>query len=534
MTGRAARPARRPRPARPARPARPWWYAALLGFAGMALVSISWALLAPPVSGPDEASHLIRAETVVHGHLVLDGLDSRGFPVAPVSPGGGQLWAQICYLLDPSLSAACAPGLSEATEPTTLAATGAGRYNPVYYAAVGWPSLLMSGDGAVLAMRVVSALLNSAFIGLAFGAIAQLRRRSAAALGLFVGLTPMVGYLVSIVNPNSVEITAAAALFAWLTLLVLQPSRRAMPLRAGVILVSALMVLSARAITPLWALLIIIAALLLPDRARWSVLVRSAWTWAALAVGAVLSAGAIAWVVIVAPLTPTAPYPGVGDDFTTAFTTMLIRTMEYGRDLFGQFLTLRPPDALVLALAAGTLAIIASALVQGRGRARITTAFLALSILLAPAFVQGVSAFEHGYIWQGRYVLALLPPLLIAAGLAIRSGTLVRQARIWTTVFAVLSAAAIVAGQIIVFGRVAVGTDRPWWQAFANPEWTPPIPAIACFVIASAGVALLAFASVTASARVPADTRRADTTRADTTRAAGVSRPGGGVERESL
>lgn len=483
-----------------------WWYAALAGFAGMAAVTISWALLAPLVSGPDEASHLIRAETVVHGHLVLGLFDSRGFPLAPVSPGAAQLWDQICYLWDTTLSAACAPVLDPATAPGALAATGAGRYNPVYYAAVGWPSLLLTGEPAYYAMRIVSALLNSAFIGLAFGALAQLHRRSAAALGLFAGLTPMVGYLASVVNPNSVEITAGAALFGWLALIALQPSRRAMPLRVTVVVVSALFVVTARAITPLWALLIIVAALLLADGKRWAVLARSAWLWAAVAVGAVLTAASLAWVVIVAPLTPTAPYPGVGDDFPTAFATMLGRTIDDGRDLFGQFMTLEPPAALVLALVAGVLSIVVVALLLGRGRARIATAVLAAAVLLGPPVIQGVSAFEHGYIWQGRYILALLPPLLVAAGLAIRSGTLVRHRTLWASVFGALSAASIVAGQTLVFTRAAVGTDRSRWEAFTSPEWVPPVPAAACMVVTVAGVALLAIAVVLAS-RGPARRR---------------------------
>lgn len=487
------------RAARSRGPARRWWRAALLGFAGMAAVTVSWALLAPPVSGPDEASHLIRAETVVHGHLVLDLLDSRGFPLAPVSPGAAQLWDQICYLWDTTLSAACGPALSTDQGPVELAATGAGRYNPVYYAAVGWPSLLLTGEPAYAAMRIVSALLNSVFVGLAFGALAQLHRRSAAALGLFVALTPMVGYLASVVNPNSVEITAGAALFAWLALTALQPSRRAMPLRAVVILVSALFVLSARAITPLWALLIIVAALLLPDARRWAVLARSAWFWTTVAVGAVLSAGALAWVVVAAPLTPTAPYPGVGDDFPKAFVTMLARIVDDGRDLFGQFMTREPPDALVLALATAALAIVATALVQGRGRIRIATAVLAAAIVVGPAVIQGVSAFEHGYIWQGRYILALLPPLLMAAGLAIGSGTLVTHRRVWTVVFAAVSAASIVAGQVLVFVQAAVGTDRSPWEAFTAPEWVPPIPALAGLALAVVGVVLLAFAVPSAS-----------------------------------
>ena len=122
-----------------------------------------------------------------------------------------------CYAFQPEVSAGClAPvGTSETLVPF---ANPAGRYIPTYYAVTGLPTLVVPLDLALGPARGVAVLISSFFLALALAAARTMRRPALAMTGVVVGCSPMVLYLGGVVNPNSLEITAMAAVgaAAWL------------------------------------------------------------------------------------------------------------------------------------------------------------------------------------------------------------------------------------------------------------------------------------------------------------------------------
>lgn len=186
-------------------------------FVVLSFLSTLWALASPLMSAPDEQAHVIKAASVVRGQLQGESGGAQGEKARVDVPlfiaATDALPA--CFASKPAVSAACSPQLpSDATVVTAL--TSAGNYNPLYYAMAGVPSLFFSGAEAIYAMRIVGALLASAFLALALINLAGLRQWRISVLVGFIALTPMVLFLAGAVNPNALEIATAMAVFCGL------------------------------------------------------------------------------------------------------------------------------------------------------------------------------------------------------------------------------------------------------------------------------------------------------------------------------
>ena len=112
-----------------------WAYVAFVGFF---LMIGAWSLAAPYNCTPDEQAHIVRAVGVVSGQIT----PQTGPATAPrlgayqTVPRG--LVRDPCFQSKSDLSAACAKPPSADRTPVSVV-TGAGWYNPVYYALVGLP-----------------------------------------------------------------------------------------------------------------------------------------------------------------------------------------------------------------------------------------------------------------------------------------------------------------------------------------------------------------------------------------------------------
>ena len=119
-----------------------------------------------------------------------------------------------CYHWAPARSAACAPVPGAGGKTPTTVITGAGRYNPVYYAAVGEPLVLWPNWTGILLARLISAALCAAFLASAWLSCLEWRRSRLLIAGLLVAATPAFFELTGAVNPNSLEIAAGISLAA--------------------------------------------------------------------------------------------------------------------------------------------------------------------------------------------------------------------------------------------------------------------------------------------------------------------------------
>src|SRR5207344_263135 len=105
--------------------------------------------------------------------------------------------------------------LAELTDATTSAV----RYNPVYYALAGIPSLFTHSLATFVLMRMVGGLLAAWLLALAARTVAELGGGYWPAAALLVVITPMTVFLTASINPQSVELSGAILL--WMVLLAL-------------------------------------------------------------------------------------------------------------------------------------------------------------------------------------------------------------------------------------------------------------------------------------------------------------------------
>jgi hypothetical protein len=188
----------------------------ILVFLGFFLVFGAWAVAAPYDAPPDEVQHVIRAYGVLSGQIapaptsVKWGVNNNGAGAYQRVPEGLYHPAR-CWGFDPGKSAACQPPIGGGR--LIDAPTSAGRYNPVYYAAVGLPLRIWPGWGGLVLSRLLSAALSAALLAWAFVTLIRWSRYGLMLAGLMAAATPMLAHLAGAVNPNGLEITAGIALF---------------------------------------------------------------------------------------------------------------------------------------------------------------------------------------------------------------------------------------------------------------------------------------------------------------------------------
>ncbi|MEO7014919.1 MAG: DUF2142 domain-containing protein [Leifsonia sp.] len=467
-------------------------------FAFLAMLSSLWALASPLFSIPDENAHAAKAIAQVRGQVIGAVEPGAKYLVVELPPGYHYNHSAMCFLFVPQHSAHCAVHFGDGTGSATFD-TWVGAYNPIYYYLVGWPSLLTDhGEAGVYGMRIASALLCSALLAFAFQAALSSRRARWLPLGLMAVAGPMVLYLSGSVNPNGLEIAAAAALWAGLLRLLEPHDPRVgdVGLSRGtlwtIVTVSAILLANARSVGPLWVVIVVAACLAVNGwvatkafftRPRTYVFVgiivvgmlfSGIWTLATNGAGGQAGAND-------APL--------VGASVASGITGMLRRTPGYVQQGLGVFGWLDTPlpwmfYALVV-VAIGVLVILA---VSGAGRRATVVVVCALAgAVLVPAVVQGITISRTGLIWQGRYGLFLYiaVPLLAAWMLSRPAASRLD--------FLSVRVSWIGLGLCALFGPLAFFTVlRRYTTGFGHgigamfsPEWQPPLGWLPLLVIYS-------------------------------------------------
>lgn len=491
--------------------ARPLTVAVVTGVVGL-LLSAVWAIASPIGAGPDEPAHIIKAAAVARGQLVGTGI------------GGGRVeipeylvatQARTCFAFRADATADCARladhgGTNDATGNTT-----AGLYNPLYYSLVGLPSLVLSGDTAIYAMRAMSALLTWFFAGLAAYALTLLRRNSWATIGGLAAATPALVFLGGMVNPNALEVTTTLAAFAGMLVLV---TGTGVLVRTGATIAAAAaaVAVNVRGLSPLWVLVALAVPLLLADGATFRLLIRRPAVIVAGAAVALATAIAVTWTVgtasLVAGLVSAAGapvYPGTGSHPLRGFVDVLLNTFTYGTQMVGTVGWLdTPPHGAVLFVWIGiTAALLACVLLLVRGRQLAVALTLIGSFIVLPAVVQAIYVHDGGYIWQGRYALPLFACAVV--GSAVMIGERVGDAYpVLARRAALLVLVSWSAAQLITLGtsvrRYAVGYDASWTSLLTHPKWQPDggnLTWLALFAAVLAAVVLVAFSWSRTSSR---------------------------------
>ena len=302
-----------------------------------------WSLATAPLAGPDESAHIVKAAAVVRGDLYGTDLPAhrhrsaalqavtvpRFFAQKPLIP---------CFAVFSTKAPSCFHPRAGSSAPTS-AATYVGRYPPTYYLLVGLPSLVATSWHAVMAMRLVSALVGSAFLALAVAVARRFSNNRLLLVAILLAVVPTVVSLNGVVNPNGLE--ASAALCYWCSGAVLLARRRhevPRPLLAVVATSGAALALT-RPLSPAWLAVITFLLLLSANRSTLADLARVTGMRVVAATLAATAAGAALWdglghALLVLPSISTVP-KGEG---TSGLLAQAVRSMPtYWHQVVGQF-----------------------------------------------------------------------------------------------------------------------------------------------------------------------------------------------------
>lgn len=459
----------------------------LVTWALLSALSAVWALATPIAASPDEPAHIIRAASVVRGQLV--GTPSPEGHVVSVPRYIADTQSETCFAFHPAVTADCSHLADRDPGATTTATTTAGLYNPLYYYAVGWPSLLFTNDAGIYAMRIVSGILTSLFAALALALLWRREGSPLVVLGFAISVTPLLLFLDASVNPNGLEATATLAVFAGMLAIVRGAKDLPIAQQAAAVAVSGFIAVNARGLSPLWVLVAVVLPLVLVGRHELAALFRRRAVIVTAAVVALGTVAAMAWTLgtnsllnaVDHPESTPQRYAGVGTNPFSGFFITLERTVEYAHGVIGIFgwLDTPAPPEVFFVWSAVIGALLLAAFVLLRSRALLLAGLLLASFVLLPPIVQGVYITGGGIIWQGRYALPLF--LCLVVGLAVLlSDRLVISARTgswrrlsWIVVVA-LGAAQVYAFENTLrrYSVSEIGSLKVF--LIGSPPWAPP------------------------------------------------------------
>jgi hypothetical protein len=450
-------------------------------FVILGLLTTIWCLASPIMSLPDEPAHTIKAAAVARGQFSGESTGVQGEKLKVEVPAYiAGIRAQQCTAWTPAVTPACAPKMDPADRSLVTGETSAGNYNPVYYVLVGLPSRFMSGEAAIYTMRIISGLLNAAILASVFAAASALRRPRLPLIAAAVAVTPSILFLSGGINPNALEITSAAAVFIHLCVILENADRlRAVRWNIAAVAVSGSLLANTRPLSLLWLALAVVAAIAAFGVRRFIRVLKDRFVWLAAAVIGVSCAFALFWLVTAKSFdsllaSPTDIAPG------QAFATMMDRTFNYVIEYVGVLGWLDTPAPagvqMTWVLAFGMLLLIGFTSRPVKGRWGL--AILVPLVLVLPAWLQASMIQSLGWIWQGRYLMALVVVLLLAAGVAarfipFRITPWKKSAVRWSLV---LIGLAHVYMMLFGFRRYTVGiVERTNWTEMFDPMWQPPL-----------------------------------------------------------
>ncbi|HEY6533063.1 MAG TPA: DUF2142 domain-containing protein [Acidimicrobiales bacterium] len=482
---------------------------ALLFFA----VAAVWSLASPLMGAPDEPAQTIKAVSVAHGQL--RGEDVTTSIAGPPWVNGTLSYFDVpadyaavydlnaCYVTQPEVPAGCAPSPSRA-DGTSTASTYVGTYPPLYYALVGWPSLVADAPLGLHLIRLASAAVSAALVGLALTAARRTDGGGVVVAGLLVAITPMVIYMASVVNASGMEITSAIAL--WCTsLALLRPADRTTRgdvVRAAIAFCA---LTSVRGLSPVLAVGVLAAvALTVARRSDLERVRRAPGFVPAAVVSAVVFVLALAYVVWSKAYDAVSGVPITDLTLTDALQASFEQVPYRTRQMVGYFAYLEAPPPVGLLVLWGILvgALVLGALVAGTWRRRMALVGLVLATIVFTVVPEALNASEFGYIWQGRYSLP------VATGIPILAAWILGRASWWRPALALPATAAVatlwLVGQTLglatMLRRYVVGTDRSLFAVLTGDGWAPPLSPVTLLVLMTlAGLAFVTWTMWTAT-----------------------------------
>jgi hypothetical protein len=419
--------------------ARPW-----LAFLAFLTLALSWSLGTPLLSAADEPEQAVRAMAVARGEFsgAQQIWNFAGWQSSYTTPDYLETRYRLphdlvraiaahdpaCYAFNEAKTAACtASANAHRTAQAGATALSHMNYSPLYYALVGWPSLLLRGDNALYAMRVVSALITALLLAAAFTTSA--RRGRAEVVGVVAAVTPAAIYFGAVINPSGLEITSA--LLGWASLISMTRAESAGGSRLSdriMFTVAAASLVLVRPLGPVWLGIIVLAVFAAsPDpRARLRAAVRGRGArWMPGMLAAALAATAT-WDATQNTL-GILPRLNTTYTFTKGAYITLTQTPQFLAQMVGLigWNDVHIPTATTYLWYGTLVGLLLAGLIAGGLRERLVLVALAVIVVAFPIAFEGYSGASYGVGWQGRYSLpfAVGVPLLAAEVLGRRLRT---------------------------------------------------------------------------------------------------------------
>lgn len=492
---------------------RSWFATFVPAFVLLTAMSGLWALASPIFSSPDENAHGAKAVAQLRGQVIGETVPDVPFIRVDLPDTYRYSPSMLCFVFEPTISANC-PGELGAPGGTDWFGTWVGAYNPSYYYLVGWPSLFLDGSSGVYGMRIVSAILCSAFLAIGLtAAFSSQSGRWMAASAVFLA-SPMVLYMAGSVNPQGIEIASAAALWACLIRLIESYSSRSPVPRAWLwvwVTIAAIVLANARALGPLWLVIIVAASFIF---CGWrNVIALFARPINYVAIGLIAASGvfALLWTLLSGNLSGTATAseaPLAGGTFLQGALAMVRlhpRFILEAAGVFGWLDTTLPALVYAVFFISISLLVVLGLTSAGR-RGYLAVGGITLLAVVVPVVVQGYSVRQTGLIWQGRYGLFLYLAIPLFAALVLSASRRVAFLSIpWTVIIVVGATTFGIAAFLLALRRYVVGSDSPITQMISAPEWQPPggwMLLVTAFVLASAAYAAFLVRAAVNAARL--------------------------------
>ena len=476
-----------------ARSGRGLW---LLSFALFFGLGATWAFATPVLAHPDEPAHAVKAAALVRGQVAPpkldlpdDGPDAliRGAFTTLVDVPAAYSWQTSripeCYSWDSTVDASCQDEWVADDRPAEWTAF-IGRYPPTYYALVGWPSAITTGVAGFYGMRLVTAALNAGLLATAVSLAALRPRFRLVPFAVVVAATPQVFIMNGSVNPNSLEVAAGVCVWVAVCVALLWDGDRLPRSLVVALTVSATLLACTRPLSSMWLAAIAVCALA-AFGAKQRVVERFRERDVRIGAGIVFAAsvaGAV-WTALSDALGNNRGYNPWGLGLYDAAIHSLSLTGSYLEQSVAAFGWIRTTGPVLLTIAWGAVVVVlfVVGVRAGDRRQRLALVAIAALWLLMPTLLQAPTAEDFGFVWSGRYGLALAAGVPVVAAMV--ASTRERgAARSVLIASAVVVAAAHVVAHLTGMRRFVVGTDGPIDYLTATGGWDPPLHPVVLLV----------------------------------------------------
>ena len=479
-------------------------------FLAMFITIGGWSITNPAMASPDEPAHAVKAAATVRGQFVADESEyNAGRGTFEVPELFAQVWNITCFAFQPDTTPNCAAKLSGDLDAPSESASHVARYNPVYYAIIGLPSLLPSSAETLTLMRLMSALLNAFLIALVARTVMELRRPNWPIVGVVAAMTPMTIYIASSMTPQGPEIFGALLTLVVLLALTREPDEQLLSRRMWRLVIGAAFFVATRGLSPAYLAFIVVLVLLVTPRLGvvWD-LIRTRRIWPQLGLCIAVSVGAVVYTLASGSLALGIVLPEPGLTASQVVDRMLDNTDYYLEQLLGVFgwgdTHLAIWTQMLIVSVVAVVVVVGAAMATWRERAAIVIVMIAT--IVVPIGVQLISFRESGLVWQGKYVLpiAMAAPVIAGFFAERRPMSNATSSKVVPLAFA-LAALSQVIGFAVNTHRYVNGASGPW-TSLIEGAWLPPVNMwlmLALQVVAWGGLAVLVFLSVHRSDEMP-------------------------------